>query len=191
MILVSPYSRASIRRLVESRRSTQPTYSDVGASLRNTSPSGFRHDHYERILGHGQEIFEWAKQGLKTWQTHNGPGMAVHPHDAQIRPGATVVVTLGWLVALAAPCRVVEVVDEPRQWGFAYGTLPGHPEQGEEAFVLTWADDDAVRFEIRAFSRPADRLGRLTRPIGRQVQRWGTTGYLTSLQKFVDVALSK
>jgi uncharacterized protein (UPF0548 family) len=30
------------------------------------------------------------------------------------------------------PCRVVYVVDEPRRAGFAYGTLPGHPEIGGE-----------------------------------------------------------
>ena len=36
---------------------------------------------------------------------------------------------------LQAPCRVVYVIDEPDIRGFAYGTLPGHPESGEERFV--------------------------------------------------------
>lgn len=41
-----------------------------------------------------------------------------------------------------APCQVVYVLDEPDRQGFAYGTLPGQPESGEEAFVIERADDD-------------------------------------------------
>ncbi|HEX3841876.1 MAG TPA: DUF1990 domain-containing protein [Acidimicrobiales bacterium] len=185
MILVSRQNSTSIQRLVESRINSQPTYAAVGASLSGNYPSGFHHDHYERVLGQGREVFEYAREGLQTWQAHNVPGVAVHPQGAEIQPGGTVVITLGFFVALAAPCRIIEVLAEPRKWGFAYGTLPGHPEEGEEAFVLTWAEDDIVHFEIKAFSRPADRLVRFAGSIGRRIQRSGTTGYLTSLQKFV------
>ena len=51
--------------------------------------------------------------------------------------------------------------------GFAYGTLPGHPENGEEAFVVSMSPDQVVRFEIQAFSRPGGPLVRLVGPIGR------------------------
>jgi len=76
-----------------------------------------------------------------------------------------VVVTLGtpWL-SLAAPCRIVGVLDEPDSWGFAYGTLPGHPEQGEESFVVSIGGDDVVRFRITAFSRPGEWIARLAGP---------------------------
>jgi len=186
MILVVPGSSASIQRLIEKQSGSQPTYADLGASLRGASPPGFHHDHYERILSQGENVFEYAKEGLRNWQAHSGPGVHVLPRQTEIQPGATVIVTLGLIVALAAPCRIIEVVDEPRRWGFAYGTLPGHPEQGEEAFLLRWADDDTVRFEVRAFSRPADRLVRLAGSIGRRIQRSGTTGYLNALQTFVN-----
>jgi len=186
MILVAPESSTSIQRLVEKQINSQPTYADIGASLRGTTPAGFHRDRYLRTLGEGVETFEYAKEGLRNWQAHTGPGVQVLPRETEIQSGATVIVTLGWFVALAAPCRIVEVVDEPRRWGFAYGTLPGHPEQGEEAFVLTWAADDTVRLEIQAFSRPAGRLVRLAGPIARRLQRNGTNGYLTSLQKFVN-----
>jgi hypothetical protein len=56
---------------------------------------------------------------------------------------------------MRAPCRVVYVIDEPRRRGFAYGTLPGHPESGEEAFVLEQRDDGTIASNIIAFSRPA------------------------------------
>jgi uncharacterized protein (UPF0548 family) len=52
---------------------------------------------------------------------------------------------------------------DPDRYGFAYGTLPAHPEEGEELFLVTRGGDDTVRFEITAFSRPHDLgLGRLT-----------------------------
>ena len=89
-------------------------------------------------------------------------------------------------LALAAPCRIVGVTDGPDRWGFAYGTLPGHPEQGEEAFIVSMADDGDVRFEIRAFSRPGDPLIRMLGPLARSVQAWGTRGYLRSLGRYVD-----
>jgi len=186
VILVTPGRSTSIQRLLEKQDGCQPTYADIGASLRGASPPGFHHDHYERVLGHGEDVFEYAKEGLRNWQAHTGPGVHVLPRQTELQPGATVIVTFGLVVALAAPCRIVEVVDEPRRWGFAYGTLPGHPEQGEEAFLLKWTDDDTVRFEVSAFPRPADRLVRLAGPIGRRIQQNGTNGYLTALQKFVN-----
>ena len=115
------------------------------------------------------------------------PGVAVFPQDATIRTGATVIVTIGTpRLALAAPCRIVAVVDDTDRWGFAYGTLRGHPEQGEEAFEVTMAADETVRFTITAFSRPGDPLVRLSGPLGRRVQVLATKAYLRALARFVD-----
>ncbi|MGO8859629.1 MAG: DUF1990 family protein [Acidimicrobiales bacterium] len=66
------------------------------------------------------------------------------------------------------------------------GTPPGHPEQGEEAFVVSLSSDETVRFEVVAFSRPGDALVRLSGPIGRGIQRGGTNGCLHALRRFVD-----
>jgi len=56
---------------------------------------------------------------------------------------------------LRAPCRVVYVIDEPDIRGFAYGTLPGHPESGEERFAVRYdPKTSAVFAEVMAFSRP-------------------------------------
>ena len=56
---------------------------------------------------------------------------------------------------IKAPCKVVWTVDEPRRSGWAYGTLPGHPECGEEAFVVERTGDGTVWLTVNAFSRPA------------------------------------
>lgn len=175
-----------MRQMVEKLKSVEPTYRDIGATLAGKRPEGFHHDRYEVVLGRGLEVFQRAVTGLKTWQAHRLPGMRVFPGDEEVRTGATVVVTLGTpIMSLAAPCRIVSVIDGQTRWGFAYGTLPGHPEQGEEAFVISISPDSTVRFEIEAFSRPGDVLVRFSGPVGRGIQRGGTNGYLHALKRFV------
>jgi uncharacterized protein (UPF0548 family) len=72
-------------------------------------------------------------------------------------------------------CRVVYAVDEAGpvcRFGFAYGTLPGHAESGEERFQVEWdRSDDAVYYDILAFSRPRHLLARLGYPLTRRTQR--------------------
>jgi uncharacterized protein (UPF0548 family) len=173
--------------MVEELKSAEPTYGDVGGTLAGTRPDGFHYDHYETLLGQGPDTFQRAVAGLKTWKAHRLLGMGVFPQRQEILTGATVVITLGTpLMALAVPCRIVSVIDGQMSWGFAYGTLPGHPEQGEEAFIVSMAPDKSVRFEIKAFSRPGDPLVRLSGPIGRVIQKGGTWGYLRALQRCVD-----
>ena len=70
---------------------------------------------------------------------------------------------------------------EPDRVGFAYGTLPGHPERGEELFAVSLGDDDHVRLEVRAFSRPATWWVRLGAPVGRRVQDRITDRYVAAL----------
>jgi uncharacterized protein (UPF0548 family) len=187
MRLVCPARAGSIDRLLTYLSGTVVTYVDVGASLTGRCPTGFRWDSYDTVLGHGAATFQRASFGLQHWQAHRGPAIRVWPADARVAVGTTVVVTLGTpLVALAAPCRVVEVIDEIDRWGFAYGTLPGHPEEGEEAFTVSISPDGTVRFEIAAFSRPGSPVVTLAGPIGRAAQRAGTKGYLRALRRAVD-----
>ena len=99
-----------------------------------------------------------------------------------IRPGdtANLVIAAGPL-HVSAPVRVVYVVDLPRRKGFAYGTLPGHPESGEEAWMLDLADDGSVWMTIRAFSRPATRLWWCVYPALRVMQELTTRRYERAL----------
>jgi uncharacterized protein (UPF0548 family) len=189
MKFVRPSDSEAIERLLGRLRNAEPTYRQVGATLSGGSPEGFRHDRYEADLGRGPQTYQRAVQGLKTWKAHRLPGVRVFPEGQEIQIAATVIVILGTpVVALAAPCRIVGVVDEPARWGFAYGTLPGHPEQGEEAFVVSTSPDETVRFDIMAFSRPGDSVVRLSGPIGRGVQKVATKGYLRALRQYVEVS---
>lgn len=80
------------------------------------------------------------------------------------------------------PARVLELIDEPVRRGFVYGTLPGHPERGEEAFLVTIDDDGTVRVIVQGFSRPGPGIWTLGSPALRLVQAIYTRRYLRALR---------
>lgn len=113
-----------------------------------------------------------AGEALLTWQVHRRSGVAVRTDAARAVVGADVTTMLGvGPVALPAPCRVVWVEDGPDLVGFGYGTRSGHPFVGEEAFAVRRGADGAVRFEVRASSRPARWFSRLAGPVAPLAQR--------------------
>jgi uncharacterized protein (UPF0548 family) len=170
--------------LLDRVRGSSPTYPETGATQTAALPAGYAHDRHRVELGTG--AFERATDGLRSWQAHSGAGVAVYPHAAPLEAGVDVVVVARvGLVHAMAPCRVVYVVDERDRFGFAYGTLPGHPERGEEAFVVERAAD-RVTFSIVAFSRPVSLAARAGRPVARAVQRRVTCAYLDALHRYAS-----
>ena len=181
-------SRSSLRTIAHEAEAFEPTYEDIGATVRSIAlPAGFRHDRYELELPSRTDGFTRAVEGLRSWAPHVGAGLTVEP-DRLPPVGSTVAVAapLGPLTAIAV-CRVVAIVDEPDRYGFAYGTLPGHPERGEEAFVVQHANGRLV-FRIVAFSKPAEVLARLGGPVTRRIQQATTTRYLQGLADFVTAS---
>jgi uncharacterized protein (UPF0548 family) len=172
--------KALVELLTEAQAAA-PTYSEVGATRKGSLPDGFRHDGYEVHLGEGRDVFEQAVQALRRWQPHKDAGVEVVPRDALVDEQETVVLLLRAAGLWApAPCRVVYVIDEPDQFGFAYGTLPGHPEMGEVAFIVS-RDSAGVDFRVTSFSRTVAPLARLGAPVTRWIQRRVTRRYLTAL----------
>jgi uncharacterized protein (UPF0548 family) len=96
-----------------------------------------------------------------------------------LAPGDTAVLGVG--LGISFPVRVIYVVDEPRRRGFAYGTLPGHAEDGEESWMVEHRDDDSVWITIRVFSRPANRWWWAVYPALRVAQEYYTRRYLRAL----------
>ncbi|GAA3816780.1 DUF1990 family protein [Streptomyces phyllanthi] len=129
------------------------TYEDVGATLTGHCPPGFRPLDVRTRIGEGTDVFTRAVRALLTWELHRAVGVGITTEAQEAAPGVDVTVTLGGVIK--APCRVVWTVDEPRRKGWAYGTLPGHPESGEESFVLARTGDGTVWLTITGFSRPA------------------------------------
>ena len=102
--------------------------------------------------------------------------------SAYLVPGDTAVLTIRFLfIPVGAPVRVVYVVAEPDRAGFAYGTLEGHPESGEESFIVEKTADGSVWLEISAFSRLSALKWRLVAPAVRIAQSMYIRRYLRVL----------
>jgi uncharacterized protein (UPF0548 family) len=154
------------------------TYAEVGATA-GPLPAGYHHVRKSRVIGHGRRRFEDAAEAGMRWGMLRGAGLKVEATTEVAAVGSEVIVRMG---PARAPCRVVYVVDEPDRRGFAYGTLPGHAESGEELFVVRYDPaSDEVYAEVTAFSRHATWWSRLGSPVTSLLQRIITDRYLRSL----------
>ncbi|MEP7333816.1 MAG: DUF1990 domain-containing protein, partial [Terracoccus sp.] len=171
----------STRRLAELRAASL-TYAAVGAT-RGQLPGGYHHVRRRAAIGAGPTQFRAAAAALMGWQVQRRAGIEVRASAPVI--GVDEVADLrigGGPLRLTAPVRVVHTIENPHSRGFAYGTLPGHPESGEEQFVVELMPSGLVLFTITAFSRPAWRLARLSGPFDDVVQALMTRRYLLALR---------
>lgn len=150
------------------------TYTEVGATREpgQLPPPGYRLVDVSVPVGAGGRVFAVAGRAVLEWRMHRRMGVAMDADSPVAVPGARVVVGLGvgpW--RLRAPCEVVWTVRDEHRIGFAYGTLPGHPECGEESFVVERGTDGVVRLRVTAFSRPAAWYTRAAGPWARAFQR--------------------
>ncbi|ARF77737.1 DUF1990 family protein [Kitasatospora aureofaciens] len=173
-----------LQQRLRAARATEPTYPEVGATRRGRLPDGYAHLRRRVHLGHGPEVLERAGRYVLGWGSQLGTGFAVYP-GGPAREGATVLLRLSlpgsrW-PRLVIPCRVVWTVAEPDRIGFAYGTLPGHPECGEESFLVSMDAEGEVWFEVAAFSRLSAWYARLGRPVALLCQHLAIERYLAAL----------
>ncbi|MEU2432712.1 DUF1990 domain-containing protein [Streptomyces sp. NPDC007861] len=147
-------------------------YTQVGATRLGPLPDGYHHLHHRTRIGRGRAVFEAAGAAVTTWRMHRATGAGIRASAPHAEPGASVEVSLGLgPVRFTAPCRVVWTEYERDRTGFAYGTRAGHPESGEESFVVELRDDGSVWFTVMAFSRPARWYTRLAGPLVPPLQR--------------------
>ncbi|MFJ3766328.1 DUF1990 family protein [Streptomyces sp. NPDC090082] len=154
------------------RRRPGLTYREVGATRTpDALPAGYHHLRHSAVVGHGRAAFEAAGAAVTTWGMHRASGARVRADAARAWPGVHLEVSLGaGPLRLGVPCAVIWTAYEKDRVGFAYGTLTGHPECGEESFVVTLDPDGTVRFTVTAFSRPATWYTRLAGPLVPRLQ---------------------
>ncbi len=157
------------------------SYSERCAT-RGTRPAGYHHDQWEADLGsYDAATFDRLASGLLHWQAQRGAGLTIYP-PAAVRPDLTFTICFRLAgVYVTAAGRIVYVTIEPDRRGFAYGTLPRHPEQGEEAFQLI-RDGSRILFRVTAFSRPRHPLARLGAPVSRMIQAHINRAYLRAMR---------
>jgi uncharacterized protein (UPF0548 family) len=178
-------STAQLDRMLDVALVSSLTYDHVGSTMPPVDARRpVRQQHL--VLGHGPKAFELAVLGLRTWSCHEGIRATVHPGDAAIEAGSSllVVLTVG-PACIVVPDRVVAVVDEPGRFGFAYGTLDGHQEQGEESFLAELLDDGTVRGTISVDAVAGTSPARLVAPAVVRFQRLAVTRYLSAWRSFI------
>ena len=168
-------SRDTVRDFLTAQSDRDFTYALVGATA-GEPPAGYVVDRTRVRLGEGEEAFLAARAALSRWEHFRLGWVEAVPLSDAIQSGTCVAVVarvlgLWWLNA----CRIVYVIDETGpvcRFGFAYGTLPGHAESGEERFLIEWdRATESVWYDIVAFSRPNHPLARLGYPLTRRTQK--------------------
>lgn len=176
---------AVLDALVEEPGGKSTTYSDVGGT-RAGLPRGYHHVRQVVDLGRGEAVFQRAVEGLRLWQAHARGGVHVHPHGIPPEEGLVVALAVRIVpIYVTVACRVVYVTEHPQRFAFAYGTLPHHLIEGEEAFVVERDGTEAVRFSAVAFFRPRGRALRSVAPLVGLIDQRLVRCYLGGLQQHV------
>jgi uncharacterized protein (UPF0548 family) len=159
------------------------TYPEVGATRTGDLPAGVHVARRRAVIGRGDEAFARAVAAVFDWAPQRHAGLRVRASGPASTEGAVVLMTAGLPpLGLRIPCRVVWSVTDGDRQGYAYGTLPGHPESGEESFVVSRDGADVV-FEMVAFSRLATRAARLGGPVSRVLQAVALTRYTGAVRR--------
>ncbi|MET0997231.1 MAG: DUF1990 domain-containing protein [Marmoricola sp.] len=162
------------------------TYPEVGATRDPDSmPKDAHLVGYRRPVG-GPEAFDPAAEFVLGFGMQRGAGFAVTSSTPTAALGTEVTMRARFgPLRVTAPTRVVYVIEEPHRRGFAYGTLPGHPESGEELFLVERVGDETW-VEVRAFSRPGRWFTRVGGPVVRLLQKLATVRYLDAVTSSVE-----
>lgn len=182
IVVVGRLSPERASALLVRAHTAEPTYAEVGSTLSGAAAPDFA---AERELGTGRDTFDRARAALRAFVPQRAVA-SVLPEDAVAVEGATVLIALRLgPITVVAPDRIVAVVDEADRWGFAYGTLPGHPERGEEAFEVFARPDGSVLARVAVSARPALPASSLLAPVVERVSRHYAGRYLDALQAVI------
>ncbi len=184
-------SKTKIKNFLAAQKDLPFSYEEVGAS-KEKIPSGYPINHRRVQLGSGADAFARARKAIESWTMYRLNWTRIYPPDTPIAQSETVcvVVNHGFCWSLN-PCRIVYVLKETggeiERYGFAFGTLPGHSEEGEERFTVERRRaDDSVWYELLSFARPHHILARIGFPFVPLFQRKFAEDSACAMLKFVS-----
>ncbi|MEZ0115927.1 uncharacterized protein (UPF0548 family) [Catenulispora sp. EB89] len=175
-----------------------------GDAALGPTPDGYRYFRRSIPLAHSfdprdaalDRAFERARAMLQAWGPQLGAGMRIEVETQDMAmpvplplplpaPAvgleARLISRVAGVIPLRAPLRVITAeFDSADHAGYAYETLPGHPERGREAFYAT-RTEGLVEFTVMAFSQPAAWYSRLGGPVTRIIQNRYTNKYLLAM----------
>jgi uncharacterized protein (UPF0548 family) len=155
------------------------TYTPRGLTLDGPLPPGIHHLEVRRRIGRGDAAYRSAGESVMTFGAQRG--CALRPQATATR-AAVGVDLLSRLAVVPVPCRVVWALEGPERTGFGYGTLEGHPESGEEGFLVEREGDD-VYAVIRAYSVAVHPAARVGGPLTRRLQWLAALGYIAAIRR--------
>lgn len=171
---MNPFKKPNEQNLIhflEESKKLNFSYAEIGAT-QSKFPIGYDHDLNGIYLGNGAEVWGNAKNAIRNWEMFFGNWACLFPKETPIEKGETVVMCVRvfgtwWRNS----CKIVYTFDEPNRFGFAYGTLMNHFEQGEEIFMVEKDEEGNVFYKIQAFSKPRFWLVKLGYPFARFFQK--------------------
>jgi uncharacterized protein (UPF0548 family) len=173
-----------LRSLLAAAEQAELSYDHPGSTLQERSIPGVADRSF--ALGARGDLTS-ATAALHRWAPHRGIRARIHPPEARIDVGVTLLVVAPFgPFEMAVPDRIVAVVDEPTLFGFAYGTLTGHAEAGEELFLAEQVATGRLRLTVRVHAQPATLSARLGAPLVTLLQRIAARRYLTSWAAEID-----
>ena len=143
----------------------------------------YRQSEVSSFIGSGDAFWERVTADVLRWKVKTASGFEVDP-AGPVKPGEELEVTARMLgLKIIEPVKVLTVILETRRVGFSYCTLPGHPVDGEEAFVVDRRGED-VHLTIRSLTRAAPQQPwRVLFPALLVVQRIVRRRYLRALRQ--------
>jgi uncharacterized protein (UPF0548 family) len=172
MFLARRPSVADIERFLDRSRRLPLSYGPIG--LLNSPSHNHTLDEQFVAVGRGETDFDRARIALTAWKQFDLGWVELFPKQAPLETGTVVAVLIRHLGFWSLNgARVVYHVggDNPTSFGFAYGTLTNHAENGEELFeVRIDPVSGDVLYRIRAVSWPQSPLARIGYPIVRLLQ---------------------
>ncbi|MCU1530898.1 MAG: hypothetical protein JWO49_469 [Arthrobacter sp.] len=167
----------------------QLNYQGIGSTEHGPVPAEVECLISRAYVGEGGAAYRRAVQGMLTWQLQKGAGLRVRAESDVVVLGTRVVSGFGvGPLRINAPCEVVWVRppapgDGPQSAGFGYGTLPGHPVRGEEAFEISIDEMGSVAIEITAFGVPSNLFYAAGSALAKPIRRLITSRYIRSAQE--------
>jgi len=149
------------------------SYTEIGQTQNETDSilTNYTIDYNFICLGKGDEVWKRANIALSQWKHFPPSFTKIYPHKTAIAKGNIVVVMIKILgLWWRNSAKIVYIINESNRFGFAYGTLTEHAEQGEEAFWISRDSTDKITYHIKAFSKPRHWAAKLFYPITRKYQ---------------------
>lgn len=186
MIFYQIPNNKTIQSIIKKQSRLPFTYFEVNETKDSKMIKGFDNDYLRVKIGTGIEDFLFAKSLIADWRMFPTSWTVVFPVGEPIKKDQTIVLLAKFAGIWWMNCsRIVYLISESRKFGFAYGTLPGHMERGEELFQVSIDKNEEVWYEIKAFSRPRFWLTKLLYPVMRRLQERFRQDSARQLQELV------